>query len=88
MPGKDIGFVHIDEETCEDVIDQMENCPFNGGKMKISYGQIGPGLLFYGKIFISYYVNLAKGPGLGTIKMLVLSRFMLAASPKWLPKPE
>ena len=46
MPGKDIGFVHIDEETCEDVIDQMENCPFNGGKMKISYGQIGTGLFF------------------------------------------
>lgn len=42
MPGKDIGFVHIDEDTCEAVIDKMEGSAFNGGKMKISYGQIGP----------------------------------------------
>ena len=42
MAGKDIGFVHIDEDTCEATIDKLEGSAFNGGKMKISYGQIGP----------------------------------------------
>ena len=39
---KDVGFVHIDEKTCEQVIEKMDGTPFNGGQMKIGYGQIGP----------------------------------------------
>ena len=34
--------MHIDEESCEEVIEKMEGVPFNGGHMKISYGQLGP----------------------------------------------
>ena len=39
---QDVGFVHIDEKTCEQVIEKMDGTPFNGGQMKIGYGQIGP----------------------------------------------
>jgi len=31
MPNKDIGFVHIEEEKAEFVIDEIEGTPFNGG---------------------------------------------------------
>ena len=39
---KGVGFVHIDEKTCEHVIEKLNGQPFNGGQMKIEYGQIGP----------------------------------------------
>ena len=32
----------MDAINCEEIIEKMDGTPFNGGQMKIGYGQIGP----------------------------------------------
>jgi len=41
MTDKDVGFVHIDGTVVEHAITAMDGKPFNGGRMKIEYGQVG-----------------------------------------------
>ena len=41
MTNKDVGFVHLDANVVEKAMEALEGHPFNGGNLKIEYGQIG-----------------------------------------------
>lgn len=49
MTNKDVGFVHLEAKIVEKAMMELEGKPFNGGNMKIEYGQIGK------KVWLKFY---------------------------------
>ena len=49
MTNKDVGFVHLEAKVVEKAMMELEGKPFNGGNMKIEYGQIGK------KVWLKFY---------------------------------